>query len=217
VLKRGLQRTQREGICGSSWLTNGQEWLKAEAMRSPPHHRIEKSDEARLEGLMTQTRRTVLCISALAAAIAVFVGEATRATWAQAIPQISARVVAVNIPGASAIAQVGTFLSGLPTTPPPAYISNGCKLPHPIPTNFANFIVPGAVLDQNRILVGSPSNFGAPLALEVGQQGSFLSIDPSGPSVLGVPANFAASGTQASTLGGAVQMYTRTAPAGSTL
>jgi hypothetical protein len=68
------------------------------------------------------------------------------------------------------------------------------------------------VLDQNRILVGSPSNFGAPLALEVGQQGSFLSIDPSGPSVLGVPANFAASGTQASTLGGAVQMYSANSP-----
>ena len=63
---------------------------------------------------MTRTRRTFLAIFALAAGIAFFVGGATRTTWAQAIAQINARVVAVNIPGASAIAQVGTFLSGPP-------------------------------------------------------------------------------------------------------
>jgi hypothetical protein len=68
------------------------------------------------------------------------------------------------------------------------------------------------VLDPNRILVGSRSNFGAPLALEVGQEGSFLSIDPSGPAVLSVPPNFAASGMQASTLGGAVQMFSANSP-----
>jgi hypothetical protein len=63
------------------------------------------------------------------------------------------------------------------------------------------------VLDPNRLLVGSRSNFGAPLALNVGQEGSFLSIDPSGPGILSVPPNFAQSGVQASTLGGAVQMF----------
>ena len=36
---------------------------------------------------MTQIRRTVLGILALAVAVAVFVGQATRATWAQAIDQ----------------------------------------------------------------------------------------------------------------------------------
>ena len=94
----------------------------------------------------------------------------------------------MNIPGASAIAQVGTFLSGPPTP------FGQCTLPHPIPTNFAPYIAPGAVLDPNRILVGSQSNFGAPLAIGVGQEGSFLSIDPSGSDILSVPPNFAGMG-----------------------
>src|SRR5262249_8664756 len=117
-----------------------------------------------------------------------------------------AQVIATNIPGASAIAQVGTFISGPPTP------FGSCTLPHPIPTNFPSFIVPGAVLDPNRILVGSRSNFGAPLAPEVGQEGSFLSIDPSGVGALNVPPTFAASGTQASTAGGAVQMFSANSP-----
>jgi hypothetical protein len=76
--------------------------------------------------------------------------------------------------------------------------------------NPGDFIKTGAVLDPNRILVGSRSNFGAPLAFGVGQEGSFLSIDPSDPSIkypLSVPLNFAQSGVQASALGGAVQMF----------
>ena len=166
---------------------------------------------------MTRTRRTVLGIFALAAGIAVFVGGATRAAWAQAIPLVNARVVAINIPGASAIAQVGTFLG--PTAPVPPSFPFSCTppLPSPIPGflvppnsppgTTSAFIQPGAVLDPNRILVGSRSNFGAPLPIGVGQEGSFLSIDPSGPGTLNVPPNFAASGMQASTLGGAVQMF----------
>ena len=63
------------------------------------------------------------------------------------------------------------------------------------------------MLGPNRILVGSRSNFGAPLASGVGQEGSFLSIDPSAPVTLSVPPNFAQSGVQASALGGAVQMF----------
>src|SRR5215471_20235628 len=121
---------------------------------------------------------------------------------AQAITQINARVIATNIPGASAISQVGTFLNN---PVPPA-----CA--HPIPTLFASFIQPGAVLDPNRILVGSTSNFGAPPAIGVGTEGSFLSIDPSGPGILSVPPNFAQSGVQASTLGGAVQMFNANSP-----
>ena len=121
---------------------------------------------------------------------------------AQAITQINARVIATNIPGASAISQVGTFLNN---PVPPA-----CA--HPIPTLFASFIQPGAVLDPNRILVGSTSNFGAPPAIGVGTEGSFLSIDPSGPGILSVPPDFAQSGVQASTLGGAVQMFSANSP-----
>jgi hypothetical protein len=68
------------------------------------------------------------------------------------------------------------------------------------------------VLDAKRILVGSQSNFGAPLASGGGQEGSLLSIDPRGPHVLRVPANFAHSGDQASTLSGAVQMFSANSP-----
>src|SRR5260370_7749136 len=82
---------------------------------------------------------------------------------------------------ASAISQVGTFLN----VPPPGACSN------PIPSKFPSYIQPGAVLDPNRMLVGSQSNFGAPLAIGVGPEGSFLSIDPSGPGILTVPPNFA--------------------------
>jgi hypothetical protein len=128
------------------------------------------------------------------------------ATWrsagVQAITNINARVIAVRIPGASAISQVGTFLNN---PVPPA-----CA--HPIPTLFASYIQPGAVLDPNRILVGSRSNFGAPAAVGAGAAGSFLSIDPSGPGTLSVPPNFAQSGVQSSALGGAVQMFSANSP-----
>jgi hypothetical protein len=158
-----------------------------------------------------------LGVMALAGGIAVVDGDAAwQAARAQPIPHLDARVIATNIPGASAIAQVGTFLSGPPTP------FGQCTLPHPIPRFgvppsappdiTSDFIKPGAVLYPNRILVGSQSNFGAPLAPNVGQQGSFLSIDPSQPGVLSVPPNFAQSGLQASTLGGAVQMFSANSP-----
>jgi len=140
---------------------------------------------------------------AVTVGIVVIGGEAgQRAARAQGIAGVDARVVALNIPGASAIAEVGTFLN----VPPPGACAN------PIPSKFPSYIQPGAVLDPKRILVGSRSNFGAPLASGGGQEGSFLSIDPRGPGVLRVPANFAQSGDQASTLGGAVQMFSANSP-----
>jgi hypothetical protein len=142
-------------------------------------------------------------IMALAAGIVVVDGDAAwQAARAQAISAINARVIATDIPGASAISQVGTFLNN---PVPPA-----CA--HPIPTLFPTYIQPGAVLDPNRILVGSQSNFGAPLATGVGSEGSFLSIDPRGADILSVPKHFARSGDQASTLGGAVQMFSANSP-----
>src|SRR5262245_1170923 len=60
---------------------------------------------------------------------------------------LNGRIVAVGIPGASAISAVGTFLPGGPIHDNPA---------------FAAYTQPGAVLDPVRILVGSTSNFGAP-------------------------------------------------------
>jgi hypothetical protein len=141
-------------------------------------------------------------IMALAAGIVVVDGDAAwQAARAEPITGTNGRVIAVDIPGASAISQVGTFLNN----PPPA-----CS--RPIPTLFPSYIQPGAVLDPNRLLVGSRSNFGAPLADGVGSEGSFLSIDPSGPDILSVPPEFAQSGDQASTLGGAVQMFSANSP-----
>jgi hypothetical protein len=133
-------------------------------------------------------------------AIAAFVScllASAQTAWAQAIQGIVAQVVAVNIPGASAISQVGTFLNA----------SQGVCGGSPIPSHFPSYIQPGAVADPNRILVGSQSNFGAPLLTGVGQEGSFLSIAPNSSAVLIVPATFASSGGQASTLNGAVQMF----------
>ena len=148
----------------------------------------------------------------VAAGIAIADGNAAcQAAEALGIPQFNARVVAINIPGASAISQVGTFLTNseicvATATPPILY-------PHPISAfSGGTFIQPGAVLDPNRILVGSSSNFGAPLAIGVGSEGSFLSIDPSRPNVLIVPPNFAQSGNQASTVGGTVQMFSANSP-----
>jgi hypothetical protein len=141
-------------------------------------------------------------ILALAAGITLADGDAAwQAARAQSVTNITARVIAVNVPGASAISQVGTFLNN----PVPPACAN------PIPTKFPAYTQPGAVLDPNRILVGSQSNFGAPPAIGL-SEGSFLSIDPSGPGILNVPPNFAQSGVQASALGGAVQMFSASSP-----
>jgi hypothetical protein len=107
------------------------------------------------------------------------------------------RLVAVGIPGASAISPVGTFLPGGPIHDNPA---------------FAAYTQPGRVLDPVRILVGSRSNFGAPLASHDEQEGAFLSIEPRGDQVLLIPPHFAAAGGQASALGGRLQMYSCNSP-----
>jgi hypothetical protein len=106
------------------------------------------------------------------------------------IPFLDGCAVAAGIPGVSAIAPVGTFLPG-----------------GPIPVKFAPYTQPGRILDPKRILVGSSSNFGQPLSDHKQLPGSFLSIDPTGASLLVIPPHFAAGGGQASTLGGFVQMY----------
>jgi len=107
-------------------------------------------------------------------------------------PALRGRIVAVGIPGASVISAVGGFLPGGPIHDKPA---------------LAAFTKPGQVLDPVRILVGSSSNFGAPLARTDHLPGSFLSIDPQGATVR-VPEDFAAAGGQASAVGGRVQVYT---------
>jgi hypothetical protein len=112
-------------------------------------------------------------------------------------PSVNARLIAVGIPGASAISPVGTFLAGGPI--------------HDNPT-LAAFTQSGRVLDPTRILVGSRSNFGAPKANADQLAGALLSIDLKGGGILEVPPDFATSGDQASALGGAVQMYSAQSP-----
>ena len=110
-------------------------------------------------------------LAAVAAGLAALAYSGTvPSAQAQEVDNIEARVVAVDIPGASAVAQVGTFLN--------AVKQGACSAP--IPTLFPSFIQPGAVLDPIRLLVGSRSNFGAPPAIGVGAEGSLLSIDPTG-------------------------------------
>jgi len=127
----------------------------------------------------------MISISALVAITAVRADDGH-----EPIPALDGRLIAIGIPGVSAIAPVGAFLAG-----------------GPIPANFAACTLPGQVLDPKRILVGSTSNFGELLADPGQRAGSFLSIDPTGSTVLVVPPTFAAAGGQASTLGGMVQMF----------
>ena len=104
---------------------------------------------------MRQIRTIAFRILVVATGIALLASEGGwQGARAHNVADINARVVAINIPGASAIAQIGTFLN----VPPP----NACA--NPIPSKFPTFVLPGKVLDPKRILVGSTSNFGAPLA-----------------------------------------------------
>jgi hypothetical protein len=140
---------------------------------------------------LNQIRRVSLLTIALAVSAGFSIGRADEP------PSVGGRVVAIGIPGVSAISAVGTFLPGGPIHDNPA---------------FAAFTQPGKVLDPTRILVGSTSNFGAPLANADQLPGSFLSIDPSSVTPLVIPQDFAAAGGQASALGGSVQMYSAQSP-----
>jgi hypothetical protein len=158
----------------------------------------------RIDCLRSKSHRAVLAILILAAGIAAAASlGAPQAAASQRSPSINASLVAVNIPGASALAQVGTFLDS----------TQGACGGSPIATtSFSAYTKTGAVLDPNRILVGSTSNFGAPLPASGGRTGAFLSINPSGPTTLVVPPNFASGGGQTSTLGGSVQMFSANSP-----
>lgn len=102
---------------------------------------------------------TVLSIILVTAGITLLQGwTISQAAQTDHIRHLNSRIVAINMPGASAISQIGTFLN----VPPPGACAN------PIPTKFPSYILPGAILDPSRILVGSRSNFGAPRAIGVG-------------------------------------------------
>ena len=127
--------------------------------------------------------------------------DASSASSRLSVKSAKAKVIAINIPSPSAISQVGIFLSD----------PNACA-DGPIPNLFPAYIVPGAILDPSRILVCNKSNFGSPRAAHNGMEGSILSINPNAVHILKVPSRFAKSGTQASVLGGDVQMFTANSP-----
>ena len=109
---------------------------------------------------------------------------------------IQAQVMATGIPGAGAIAQIGTFHLGGPFHDNPG---------------LSPATAPGQILDRQRLFVASSSNFGAPLARTDEASGSILSVDLSGGSVA-VPMDFGNAGGQASALGGRVRLYTANSP-----
>ena len=143
---------------------------------------------------MTKRISTLIILVSIAAALAIHI------LWADnengRIQFLDGRLVAAGISGVSAVAPVGTFLPG-----------------GPIPAKFAAYTQPGKILDPKRILVGSTSNFGEPLSDPNQLPGSFLSIDPTGSSLLVIPPEFASGGGQAPALGGFVQMYSAQNPA----
>jgi CxxC motif-containing protein (DUF1111 family) len=114
----------------------------------------------------------------------------------QASGKLTARIVAIGIPGASAVAPVGTFHKGGPIYDKP---------------EFAAFTQAGQILDPKRILVTSHSNFGAPLAQTDAAEGAVLSLDPDGPTLV-IPKQFATNGKQARALDGRVQLFTAQSP-----
>lgn len=115
----------------------------------------------------------------------------------QAATPLEATVVVRGIRGAGAIAQIQAWHRGSPLHDSPAL--NGSSQP-------------GQILDPVRLLVASSSNFGAPLAIADQAPGSVLSVDLSANGGT-VDPNFAADGSQASTLGGAVRLFSAQSPA----
>jgi hypothetical protein len=111
--------------------------------------------------------------------------------------KLTARILAVGIPGAGAVAPVGTFHKGGPIRDKP---------------EFAAVTQPGQILDPKRILVTSNSNFGAPLAQTEAAEGAVLSLDPDGPTLV-IPKQFATGGQQDRALEGRVQLFTAQSPA----
>jgi hypothetical protein len=112
---------------------------------------------------------------------------------ANAIQTLTGRLVAVGIPGVAAVSAVGTFHPGGPIHDQP---------------EFRAYTQSGSILDPERILVTSTSNFGAPIGSAKYPSGSALSIDPKTNNVLVIPEGFASAGTQASALNGAVMFFT---------
>src|SRR5271166_6464774 len=114
---------------------------EAKVQRESPERRPRNDAGNRLwrDSMRKINKPTALGIIGVAATLALLDGEAAwRAAWAGAVQGINAHVVALNIPGASAIAQIGTFLKA-PPPPPPVVV----QCANPIPSKFPSYIQPG--------------------------------------------------------------------------
>jgi hypothetical protein len=113
------------------------------------------------------------------------------------VPELRGRLIAVGIPGVASVTAVGTFHEGGPFHDKPA---------------FRLFTQPGAILDADRILVTSTSNFGAPIGHSNEPTGAVLSLDPHGDKPIEIPREFASSGAQAAAVDGRVMLFTANSP-----
>lgn len=136
----------------------------------------------------------VASLSVLLASLFCLIGAST----APKVPELRGRLIAVGIPGVAGVSAVGTFHEGGPIHDKPA---------------FRVFTQPSAILDPERILVTSTSNFGAPIGGSNQPAGAILSIDPRGKTLLHAPPEFASSGQQASALDGQLMLFTANSPA----
>jgi hypothetical protein len=163
---------------------------------------MERSDTLRPSALLdrkggTMTRLTVAALLSCLSVLGATAGSGGHDDDDDGFPSLPARVIATGIPGAGAIAQVGTFHKGGP------FNDNAA---------FRAFTEPGRVLDRTRLFVASTSNFGAPLARPDEAPGAILSIEVGGGGVA-VPPDFATAGGQASALDGRVILYAAQSPA----
>jgi hypothetical protein len=108
-------------------------------------------------------------------------------TW-----HLSARIVAVGLPGVAGVRQIGRFHNGGPFPSNPEFLLQTDR---------------GRVLDPQRLMVAVASNFGAPTVTPGAAPGSVLSIDPHLDRPIVVDATFAREGGQARGGGGTVQVY----------
>jgi hypothetical protein len=147
--------------------------------------------ERRAMGSVAALGLCVLLCVLLSAAASAIAQPAPAPTW-----RMQARVVAVGLPGVAGVREVGRFHSG-----------------GPIPSNpeFLLRTEAGGVLQAQRVLVATASNFGAPRAAGDQAEGAVLSIDPRQAQTLVIPGRFAARAPVA--LSGAVQLYSAQSPA----
>ena len=105
---------------------------------------------------------------------------------------LTARIVAVGLPGVAGVRQIGRFHNGGPFPGNPEFLLQTDR---------------GRVLDPQRLMVAVASNFGAPVAASGMAAGTVLSIDPLRDRPIVVGAGFARAGGQARDTDGAVQVF----------